>query len=183
MCVEVEEDVACLSTLIKTILGDHEPTTGIIQLNNKLRVGRFSQHHMDQLDMQLTPLEMLKKVADGNVPISALRSHLGGMGLSGGLALQPIYTMSGGQKSRVSFAMITWQKPHVMLLDEPTNHLDLETVAALIQALMDYNGGILVVSHDEHLITACCDTLWVAGEGTVRQSKGDFQDYKRSVSQ
>ena len=148
------------------------------------------------------------------------------MGLSGKLALQPIYTMSGGQKSRVSLALITWTKPQIMLLDEPTNHLDLvrcrihlciltgciglrgrtcvirslrapgilleesafltiklfmlqETVSALIEALLDYTGGILVVSHDEHLITAVCDTLWVAGEGTVRQSKGDFQDYKQ----
>ena len=86
--------------------------------------------------------------------------------------------VAGGQKSRVSFATITWPKPHVLLLDEPTNHLDLETVSALIEALLDFSGGVLVVSHDEHLITAVCDTLWVAEEGTVRESRGDFQGYK-----
>jgi len=172
--------IACdyRSTLLKTILGECDATTGVVKLHNKLRVGRFTQHHVDQLDMQLTPIDMLRQVAGEVVPLTVLRAHLDGMGLSGGLALQPIYTMSGGQKSRVSFATITWPKPHVLLLDEPTNHLDLETVSALIEALLDFSGGILVVSHDEHLITAVCDTLWVAEEGTVCESRGDFQDYK-----
>lgn len=97
--------------VLKTILGDHPPTSGVVELHSKLRIRRFTQHHVDQLDMQLTRLEMLKQVAGEAVPLSVLRAHLGGMGLSGGLALQPIYTMSGGQKSRVSFAMITFAKP------------------------------------------------------------------------
>ena len=102
--------------------------------------------------------------------------------MSGHLALQPIHTMSGGQKSRVSFALLAWPKPHLMLLDEPTNHLDLETVQALVEALLEFNGGVLVVSHDEHLITSVCDTLWVAGDKTVSSpSQLDFEGYKKLV--
>ena len=88
--------------------------------------------------------------------------------------------MSGAHPLQVSLAMLTWPKPHLMLLDEPTNHLDLETVQALVEALCEYNGGVLVVSHDEHLITSVCDTLWVAGEKKVVDFKGDFLAYKKA---
>ena len=153
----------------------------MVSVNSKLRVGRFTQHHVDQLDITKTPLEMLQVIAGTAVPVQALRTHLGAMGLPGKLALQPIYTMSGGQKSRVSLAMISWPRPHLLLLDEPTNHLDLDTVSALIECLLEFRGGILVVSHDEAMITSVCDTLWVATEGTIAVSKGDFLDYKKKV--
>ena len=88
-------------------------------------------------------------------------------------------TLSGGQKSRVAFAQIMWQKPHLLLLDEPTNHLDLNAVEALIDALLNFDGGLLVISHDEHLVSSICEELWVASPGGVRVFKDTFAEYRR----
>ncbi|CAK9169266.1 unnamed protein product [Ilex paraguariensis] len=113
------------------------------------------------------------------VPEQKLRAHLGSFGVTGNLALQPMYTLSGGQKSRVAFAKITFKKPHIVLLDEPSNHLDLDAVEALIQGLVLFQGGVLMVSHDEHLISGSVDQMWVVSEGTVTPFNGTFHDYKR----
>ncbi|RYR06462.1 ABC transporter F family member 3 isoform X2 [Arachis ipaensis] len=113
------------------------------------------------------------------VPEQKLRAHLGSFGVTGNLALQPMYTLSGGQKSRVAFAKITFKKPHIILLDEPSNHLDLDAVEALIQGLVMFQGGILMVSHDEHLISGSVEELWVVSEGRVTPFQGNFQDYKK----
>lgn len=161
-------------------MGDLKPLDGYVNLNRKLRIARFNQHHIEQLDLRLTPLEYMQ----GKFPQSdpqALRGHLGGLGLSGTLATQPIYTLSGGQKSRVSFSELTFMKPHLLLLDEPTNHLDIDSVDALIQALNMYGGGILVISHDEHLIKTVCDEIWVCAGGEINKFDGTFDDYKKSL--
>lgn len=110
-----------------------------------------------------------------------IRKHLGSMGLTGNLALQPIWSLSGGQKSRVAFANITWNKPSLILLDEPSNHLDMETIESLIRALNQYSGGLVVVSHDEHLITSVCDQIWVCENANVTPFPGDFDDYKKML--
>ena len=94
---------------------------------------------------------------------------------------QKIYTLSGGQKSRVAFAVITFIKPHLLMLDEPTNHLDLDTVEALIQALNNYDGGVILVSHDQHFIQAVCEEIYSCDDGTLKKFDGDFNDYKRSL--
>lgn len=108
-----------------------------------------------------------------------LRQHLGSFGISGALALRPMYLLSGGQKSRVSFAMITWDKPHILMLDEPTNHLDFDAINALIVALNNYEGGLVVVSHDQYFLSALCDRLYVVDGGTVSQYDGDIDDYRK----
>lgn len=109
-----------------------------------------------------------------------VRAHLAALGIGGDLALQPTYTLSGGQESRVVFALITFSKPHILLLDEPTNHLDTVACEALIQAINEFEGGVIVVSHDEHFITSVCDDIWVVEEG-VNKFKGDFQTYKSEL--
>jgi ATP-binding cassette subfamily F protein 3 len=98
-------------------------------------------------------------------PVEALRAHLGSFGLSGPLALRPMYLLSGGQKSRVSFAMITFERPHVLMLDEPTNHLDYDAINALILGLNNYAGGLVVVSHDEYFLSSLCDRLYLVEKG------------------
>ncbi|CAH9133080.1 unnamed protein product [Cuscuta epithymum] len=113
------------------------------------------------------------------VPEQKLRSHLGSFGITGNLALQPMYTLSGGQKSRVAFSKITFKKPHILLLDEPSNHLDLDAVEALIQGLVLFQGGVLMVSHDEHLISGSVEQLWAVSDGRVTPFDGTFQDYKK----
>ena len=168
------------STFLSLLDGELEAKNGMIMRSGKVRIARFSQHHIEVLNLQQSAFENMIAMFP-RAEHASLRAHLGSMGISGDLALQPIYTLSGGQKSRVSFAMVTWQRPHVLLLDEPTNHLDLDTVEALIIALNDYKGGVLMVSHDEHLITATCDDIWMVGQNTVRRLDGDFQDYKRMV--
>ena len=120
------------STLLKLVLGDLEPVAGAVHRHGKLRLGRFSQHHVDQLDLSLTALEHFSRCWPQAKPLE-IRAHLGTMGMGGNLSLQKMSTLSGGQKSRVAFAQIMWQKPHLLLLDEPTNHLDLDAVEALIQ--------------------------------------------------
>jgi len=114
------------------------------------------------------------------------RAHLGSFGLSGDLSLRTINTLSGGQKCRVVFAIIAWPKPQVLLLDEPSNHLDIDTVDALCYALTEFKGGVLMVSHDERLISAVCDDIWYFeeyddGHKNIKSFDGDFDDYKQKV--
>ena len=108
-----------------------------------------------------------------------MRQHLGSFGISGNLALRPMYLLSGGQKSRVSFALITFDKPHVLLLDEPTNHLDFDAINSLIIALNNFEGGLVVVSHDQYFLSALCDRLYVVDHNGVNQFDGDIDDYRK----
>lgn len=166
------------STILKLIAGELQPSSGTVFRSAKVRIAVFSQHHVDGLDLSSNPLLYMMRCFPG-VPEQKLRAHLGSFGVTGNLALQPMYTLSGGQKSRVAFAKITFKKPHIILLDEPSNHLDLDAVEALIQGLVLFQGGILTVSHDEHLISGSVEELWVVSEGKVTPFHGTFQDYKK----
>lgn len=168
------------STILKLIAGELQPISGTVFRSAKVRIAVFSQHHVDGLDLSSNPLLYMMRCYPG-VPEQKLRSHLGSLGVTGTLALQPMYTLSGGQKSRVAFAKITFKKPHIILLDEPSNHLDLDAVEALIQGLVLFQGGILMVSHDEHLISGSVDELWAVSEGRVTPFDGTFQDYKKKL--
>ncbi|KAK7327220.1 hypothetical protein VNO80_31585 [Phaseolus coccineus] len=166
------------STILKLIAGELQPSSGTVFRSAKVRIAVFSQHHVDGLDLSSNPLLYMMRCYPG-VPEQKLRAHLGSFGVTGNLALQPMYTLSGGQKSRVAFAKITFKKPHIILLDEPSNHLDLDAVEALIQGLVLFQGGILMVSHDEHLISGSVEELWVVSEGRVAPFHGTFHDYKK----
>eukprot|EP00252_Welwitschia_mirabilis_P013965 TRINITY_DN30967_c0_g1_i1.p1 TRINITY_DN30967_c0_g1~~TRINITY_DN30967_c0_g1_i1.p1 ORF type:complete len:725 (-),score=175.34 TRINITY_DN30967_c0_g1_i1:192-2366(-) len=168
------------STLLKLISGELQPSSGTVFRSAKVRIAVFSQHHVDGLDLSSNPLLYMMRCFPG-VPEQKLRAHLGSFGITGNLALQPMYTLSGGQKSRVAFAKITFTKPHILLLDEPSNHLDLDAVEALIQGLVLFQGGVLMVSHDEHLISGCVDQLWVVSQGRVTPFNGTFHDYKKML--
>ncbi|XP_031501783.1 ABC transporter F family member 3 isoform X2 [Nymphaea colorata] len=168
------------STILKLIAGELQPSSGTIFRSAKVRMAVFSQHHVDGLDLSSNPLLYMMRCYPG-VPEQKLRAHLGSFGVSGNLALQPMYTLSGGQKSRVAFAKITFKKPHIILLDEPSNHLDLDAVEALIQGLVLFQGGVLMVSHDEHLISGSVGELWAVSEGKVTPFQGTFQDYKKML--
>ncbi|TPP53973.1 ABC transporter family protein [Leishmania donovani] len=168
------------STFMNVCTGALEPRSGTVVRNKKIRVAHFAQHNMESLTPQLSSLEFLRSKFP-HMEDQQLRAHLGSMGLSGERALQPIYTLSGGQKSRLVLAWITFQKPHLLLLDEPTNHLDIDTVNALIEALLAYNGGLLVISHDEYFITSLCDDIFVCEDNTVKKFDGDFAEYRKHV--
>ncbi|KAK9274510.1 hypothetical protein L1049_021759 [Liquidambar formosana] len=166
------------STILKLIAGELQPSSGTVFRSAKVRIAVFSQHHVDGLDLSSNPLLYMMRCYPG-VPEQKLRAHLGSFGVTGNLALQPMYTLSGGQKSRVAFAKITFKKPHIILLDEPSNHLDLDAVEALIQGLVLFQGGVLMVSHDEHLISGSVEELWAVSDGKVAPFHGTFQDYKK----
>jgi ATP-binding cassette subfamily F protein 3 len=173
------------TTLLRLLCGELEPTSGTALRHGKLKFARFSQHFVDQLDLTMSPLEFFMSKYQG-INQQVARAHLGKFGLSGDLALRTINTLSGGQKSRVVFAVISWTRPQILLLDEPSNHLDIDTVDALTQALNEFPGGVLLVSHDERLISHVCDEIWVFdenedGEKEIKVYDGDFDDYKRQV--
>lgn len=168
------------TTLLKLINGELEPTTGTVNRSGKVRMVTFSQHHVDGLDLSLTPLQYLAKQFPNNTEQS-YRSHLASFGIPADLAMQAMYTLSGGQKSRVAFSKITWSKPHILLLDEPSNHLDIDAVDALIKGLTLFKGGVLMVSHDQHLIEAVVDELWMCENGRVTPFHGTFQEYKERL--
>ena len=169
------------TTLLNLMNGTLAPVSGHVGRNQKVRIASFAQHHVDDLDMTLTPFGYLQGVYSG-APAQDLRNHLGAFGISGTLAVQTIFTLSGGQKSRVALAKITWGQPHILMLDEPSNHLDIESVDALIQGLSMFKGGVLLVSHDEHLITQAVDDIWfVSDSGAVLPFKGTFREYKQTL--
>ena len=112
-----------------------------------------------------------------------MRSFLGKFQIKGADSIKPMMMLSGGQKSRVAFASLAYQKPHVIIMDEPTNHLDMESIDALVDAVKDFRGGLMVVSHDQHFITHTCKELWVVGGGKVNRFRGDYNDYKEETLQ
>lgn len=179
ICI-VGENGAGKTTLLKIIMGILTPTGGMIHSNRGLRFGYFSQHHVDQLEMNVTSVELLQQSYPGK-PIEEYRRQLGSFGISGDLALQYVASLSGGQKSRVAFAKMCMGRPNFLVLDEPTNHLDIETIEALGKAINKYNGGLILVSHDERLIRMVCKELWVCGNGTVQSIEGGFDEYRRLV--
>ena len=175
------------STFLKIITRDLEPTSGSasICMQSRLRVAYFAQHHVDKLDMGLSALQALVgqfgdpgRAAD----LEEIRRHLGAFGLSGALALQPIGTLSGGQKSRVVFAALSLQRPHVMVLDEPTNHLDMDAIDALVAAVKAFQGAVVVVSHDVRFLQSICTEIYLCDNNTVKRFPSDsILDYVTSL--
>ncbi|QDZ23211.1 ABC transporter [Chloropicon primus] len=169
------------TTLLNLMTGRLQCTSGYVNRSPQVRVSVFSQHHVDGLDLCLRPLEyMLKEFP--NTSDDVMRGHLSRFGIPQELQMQNMYKMSGGQKSRVAFAKITFDKPHVLLLDEPSNHLDMDAVDALIQGLNVYKGCVILVSHDEHLISASANELWVCADKKVTNYNETFEHYKKSLS-
>jgi len=168
------------STVIKLLTGELNPISGHITRNGRLRIGYFAQHHVDTLTPNMSPVQFLASKFPGKSE-QEYRSHLGNFQISGMTGLQQIATLSGGQKSRVAFSVLSLQKPHVLLLDEPTNHLDIEGLDALMSVLQKWNGGVIIISHDERFITTVAKELWVCGDGTVTKFRGDVQSYKNLI--
>ncbi|GBG30245.1 ATP-binding cassette protein, putative [Hondaea fermentalgiana] len=168
------------STLIKNMLGELDPVSGYVERNPKARFAFFTQHHVDQLDTKKSALDYMLSTFPGTKP-DEMRPHLAQYGIPADLANQRIGTMSGGQKSRVAFAKITFTRPHVIVCDEPSNHLDLETVAALCMAINTFEGGIVLVSHDQYLIEMVAEEIWVVKDRRLINFKGNLDDYKRWV--
>lgn len=169
------------TTLLKIFEEDLSLKNGQLYKHRRLRLATFTQHHIDQLNLSLSPLEQLAEMYF-NTPSEVIRAHLGSFGITGNLALRPICFLSGGQKSRVAFAAVAFKQPHVLLLDEPTNHLDIDAVNALILAVEAFSGGIVIVSHDQHFVSSVCKELWVIKKGRVRKFKGDFKEYRKMIS-
>jgi ATP-binding cassette subfamily F protein 3 len=156
------------TTLLNCILGRLTVSEGSVYTNGSARISTFAQHHMDKLKPELTPLELLIEMFPKNHP-QVIRRHLGRFGVNGTMQTQIISSLSGGQKSRVAFSILMWDKPHVVILDEPTNHLDLETVDALIGAVHGFKGGVVVVSHDQHFLSAICQEYWVVANAQCKR--------------
>jgi ATP-binding cassette subfamily F protein 3 len=179
ICI-VGENGAGKTTLLKLLLGDLEPTKGWRKSHRLLRLGYFTQHHVDQLDMDVSPVQFMDTKFPG-LPVEAHRASLGRFGVSGDLALQSIMTLSGGQKSRLAFAILGMQTPNFLIMDEPTNHLDVESVEALGAALNKFEGGVVLVSHDERLIELVCKELWVVKDNGVRRLDGGLAEYRELI--
>jgi len=165
------------STLIKTIMGELPPLTGTITTGKGLSVGYFAQHQVEMLRHDESPLWHLAHIAP-DVREQELRNFLGGFNFPGSMVTSPIAPFSGGEKARLALAMIVWQRPNLLLLDEPTIHLDLETREALTEALAQFEGTLVVVSHDRHLLRATTDQFIIVADGKLLPFDGDLDDYK-----
>lgn len=169
------------STLMSLMVGTIEPTGGDIERDRHMRVARFTQHHVDQLDLSVTVMEYMKERFPG-ARDQEIRQHVAKFGLNANLPNQKIQTLSGGQKSRVAFAELAWKKPHILFLDEPSNHLDVEAIESLAAALEAFDGGVVLISHNQYLVSLVCDEIWVVGNNTVTRLEGTFADYKKLVA-
>jgi ATP-binding cassette subfamily F protein 3 len=169
------------STLIRTIAGELPPLSGEVTFNKGLAVGYFAQHQVDMLRHDESPLWHLARLAppDGKaVREQELRNYLGSFNFPGDMATGPIENFSGGEKARLALALIVWQRPNLLLLDEPTNHLDLETREALTVALAQFEGTLVLVSHDRHLLRATTDQFLIVAGGALQSFDGDLDDYR-----
>lgn len=168
------------STLIQCLSGLLDPLSGEYFKNPALRIGYFAQHQLDSLDMQASPLLHIQRLSP-QITEKEIRNYLGGFGFMGDGALNKIEHFSGGEKSRLALAILIWQKPNLLLLDEPTNHLDLEMRHALTVALQSYQGAMIIVSHDRHLLRACTDSFLLVAHHKVEEFDGDLEAYEQML--
>ncbi len=167
------------STFLKLLLGDLEACSGEVRKNARLKIGRFDQHSGEHLTAEESPTEYLMRLF--NLTVEKARKQLGSFGLQSHAHTIQMKDLSGGQKSRVALAELTLSAPDVIILDEPTNNLDIESIDALAEAITEYQGGVIIVSHDERLIRDTECQLWVIEEQTINEIEGDFDDYRKEV--
>lgn len=167
------------STLIKTLVGDLPVLAGERRASELLNIGYFAQHQMDALDGLASPMLQLSRIADQQISEATLRSFLGSFGFSGERMDTPCENFSGGERARLALALIVWQRPNVLVLDEPTNHLDLDMRHALSMALQEFEGAVVLVSHERQLVASVCDELLLVDAGRCTEFEGDLQDYAK----
>ena len=170
------------STFAKLLAGRLQPMGGDIVRATKLEVGFFAQHQVDDLDLSDTPYRAVARLMP-DAPESRVRARAAQMGFSGERADTKVDQLSGGEKARLLMGLSTFHGPHLIILDEPTNHLDIDSRAALIEAINDYTGAVVLVSHDRYLLEACADRLWLVADGAVKEFDGDIDDYTKLVLQ
>ncbi|MCX7376049.1 MAG: ABC-F family ATP-binding cassette domain-containing protein [Alphaproteobacteria bacterium] len=187
--VDQEDRIALLgangngkSTLAKLIAGKLEPDSGTMHRSGKLRVGYFAQHQSDELIPNETPIDHMQRALPRALP-AQVRSQLARFGLDADRATTPVKNCSGGEKARLLLALATRDAPQLLLLDEPTNHLDIDAREALVRALADFEGAVMLITHDPHLVDLVADTLWLVADGTVKPFDGDLDDYRALLTE
>ncbi|MFD1624316.1 ABC-F family ATP-binding cassette domain-containing protein [Azospirillum griseum] len=183
--IDMEDRIALLgangngkSTLVKLLAGRLQPMVGEMRRSSKLRIGYFAQHQSEELDLSLTPIQQTQRI----MPLALeekVRAHLGRFGFQQSKAETKIADLSGGEKARLLLALMSREIPHILMLDEPTNHLDIDSREALIEAINDFPGAVILISHDPHLIELTADRLLLVANGTVQPYDGDLDDYRR----
>ncbi|PYH41810.1 putative AAA family ATPase GCN20 [Aspergillus saccharolyticus JOP 1030-1] len=169
------------TTVLKLLTAQLQPTSGFISQHARLRIGYFAQHHVDALDLTTSAVSFMAKTYPGKTD-EEYRRHLGAFGITGMTGLQRMELLSGGQKSRVAFACLSLTNPHILVLDEPSNHLDIEGMDALSEALQNFEGGVVMVSHDVTMLQNVCTSLWVCDKGTVHKFDGTVNAYKKLIT-
>ncbi|MFZ7135542.1 ABC transporter ATP-binding protein [Avibacterium avium] len=170
------------STLIKLLAGEITALSGNIQLAKGVQLGYFAQHQLDTLRAEESALWHMQQLAPQQTE-QQLRTYLGSFAFHGDKVNEPVATFSGGEKARLVLALIVWQRPNLLLLDEPTNHLDLDMRQALTEALVDYQGSLVIVSHDRHLLRNTVDEFYLVHDGQVEEFKGDLDDYQKWLNE
>jgi ATP-binding cassette subfamily F protein 3 len=168
------------TTLARLMARQLQPMSGSVSNPGKLQVGYFTQYQVEELDPSETPLQHMTRLMP-SAPPNAVRAQLGRFGFSGESATREIATMSGGERARLALALVTRHAPHMLILDEPTNHLDVDAREALVHALNEYDGAVVIVSHDRHILEATADRLFLVDAGTAREFDGDLDDYMKLV--
>ena len=168
------------STLVKLLAGKLQPFAGKVVRADKLSIGYFAQHQTDELDLDGSPYDHVRRLMQG-APETKIRARVGAIGFSGKAGDTLVRSLSGGEKARLLLGLATFFAPNMIILDEPTNHLDIDSRAALAEAINEFPGAVIMVSHDRYLIEACADRLWVVADRTVTPYDGDLDDYRRAV--
>ena len=168
------------STLVKLLADRLKPFSGTITRAEKLAIAYFAQHQLDELNEDASPYDHIRKLM-GEAPEAKVRARAGAIGFSGKAADTKAGSLSGGEKARLLLGLATFYGPNMIILDEPTNHLDIDSRAALAEAINEFPGAVIMVSHDRYLIEACADRLWVVADGAVTSFEGDLDEYRRDV--
>ena len=189
LAIDTEDRIALLgangngkSTFAKLLAGRLEPLAGEVRRGPKLRVGYFAQHQTDELVAAETPIAHMARALP-RATETQLRAQLARFGLDADRAETPIANLSGGEKARLLLALATREAPHLLILDEPTNHLDIDAREALVKALADFQGAVLLITHDPHLVELVAERLWLVADGSVRPFEGDLEDYRALLAE